>query len=545
MNARFHFIAAIVAITAIAALVAPVAFGAGQSSANFSIPKDSVNAGIADTSSANYTLRSTIGEAVYSMQTNSANNRIDAGFRAQSVVTGPAMTLSPTTLNLGSNPVGVATASMDVTIGNQGTSSLTLSAISITGANSADFVRTGTCTPTSTLLPATTCTITVTFTPGGIGARSATLTVTGNDAVTPTRSTSLSGTGISSNPSINLTVNGSGTVSSAPAGIACPGTCSASFTPGSAVVLTASPTAGSILQSFAGCDATTGLGCTISPLNASRNVTATFVTSAATTPGAPVIGTAIPGNGQATINFTAPASNGGSPILGYTATCIAGPFGANGNTSPITVTGLTNGANYSCSVVAINGAGAGPASGSVNVTPAASALTLLRVYSRKYHGGAVPYEIDIDSMVGMSGFVTVEPRAIGAGHSIVFDFDAAITNAGGVSVVDANLNSVGAASSVASGNSVTVTLTGVPDNKRVMISLFGVNTNANASSAIGFLVGDVTGSRSVNAADISAVKARVGQPLGLGTFRYDVGATGTITSADVSLVKARSGLTLP
>ncbi len=39
-----------------------------------------------------------------------------------------------------------------------------------------------------------------------------------------------------------------------------------------------------------------------------------------TVPNAPTIGTATAGDGQATISFTAPVNNGGSPITSYTAT---------------------------------------------------------------------------------------------------------------------------------------------------------------------------------------------------------------------------------
>ena len=88
-----------------------------------------------------------------------------------------------------------------------------------------------------------------------------------------------------------------------------------------------------------------------------------------TVPGAPVIGTAVPGNGQATISFSPPASNGGSPITSYQATCNPGSRSATGSASPITVTGLTSGTAYSCSVTATNVAGTGPASGVVSVTP--------------------------------------------------------------------------------------------------------------------------------------------------------------------------------
>ena len=93
----------------------------------------------------------------------------------------------------------------------------------------------------------------------------------------------------------------------------------------------------------------------------------------ATVPGAPTIGTATPGNAQATIAFTPPASNGGSPITGYTATCNPGALSANGAASPLTVTGLTNGLTYSCSVTATNAVGTSAPSASVNVTPVAPA----------------------------------------------------------------------------------------------------------------------------------------------------------------------------
>jgi hypothetical protein len=85
-------------------------------------------------------------------------------------------------------------------------------------------------------------------------------------------------------------------------------------------------------------------------------------------PGAPVIGAATPGNTQVSVAFTAPASDGGSAILDYTATC--GSQSATGPASPITVSGLVNGTPYTCTVVARNAVGTGPASAPSNsVTP--------------------------------------------------------------------------------------------------------------------------------------------------------------------------------
>ena len=48
----------------------------------------------------------------------------------------------------------------------------------------------------------------------------------------------------------------------------------------------------------------------------------------------------------------------------------AGTFTATGASSPLTVTGLTNGNTYSCSVVATNSAGSSAASAAVNAVPA-------------------------------------------------------------------------------------------------------------------------------------------------------------------------------
>lgn len=93
--------------------------------------------------------------------------------------------------------------------------------------------------------------------------------------------------------------------------------------------------------------------------------------STPTPPGAPTIGTATAGNASISVSFTPPASTGSTPIIDYVVTCTASGASRSqsGAASPIAVSGLTNGTNYSCTVVATNSAGAGPASSSVSVTP--------------------------------------------------------------------------------------------------------------------------------------------------------------------------------
>ncbi len=262
--------------------------------------------------------------------------------------------------------------------------------------------------------------------------------------------------------------------------------------------------------------------------------------------GAPTITSAIPGNLQATIQFLPPASNGGSPIVSYTVTC-SGGFTNTSAASPITVTGLANDVIYNCTVTAANSFGAGPASVPIAVTPTMNpSLALMAVQSRKIHGAAGPFDLPVTYAAPIGGpTITVEPRAIGAGHKLLFQFNNAITIAGSVIVTDVNSNPIGSGSPLPSGNDVVVTVAGVPDNKRVRVSLTGVNGVLDVSASIGFLVGDVSETRSVNAADISSVKARIGQPASLANFKVDVDASGVIGPTDLTLVKARSGLTLP
>ena len=182
----------------------------------------------------------------------------------------------------------------------------------------------------------------------------------------------------------------------------------------------------------------------------------------------------------------------------------------------------------------------------ITATFSGGPVTLLAVQSRKTHVAAGTFDLSVDSTIGISGAVTVESRTIGAGHTIVFQFSGLVTSVGGVSSVDAGSVAVGAASFAIAGNDVVVTLTGVSDNRRTTIAVTNVNGTAfSPSAAMGFLVGDVNNTRSVNSSDISSVKARSGQTTTALNFKFDVNASGAVNSSDISAVKARSGLTLP
>lgn len=180
--------------------------------------------------------------------------------------------------------------------------------------------------------------------------------------------------------------------------------------------------------------------------------------------------------------------------------------------------------------------------GQIDAPPAL--LNLLSVVSRKIHG-STPFEVIIDRSQPIGGNITVEPRVIGLGHTLVFRFDNAVTSVGAATALDALMGVAGTATVTASGNDAIVTLTSVTDNKRLTVTVTGINGSVTASAPVGFLVGDVNNTRSVTASDVSGVKARSGQITTSLNFRFDVNATGAINASDISAVKARSGMTLP
>jgi hypothetical protein len=106
-----------------------------------------------------------------------------------------------------------------------------------------------------------------------------------------------------------------------------------------------------------------------------------LVQATATAPGAPTIATPVAGNAAATVSWTAPASDGGSPITGYVVRGYVGTAStptvtvnvAAGLTSTV-VTGLANGTSYTFDVAAVNAVGTGPFSAvSTPVVPKAPA----------------------------------------------------------------------------------------------------------------------------------------------------------------------------
>jgi phospholipase C len=128
---------------------------------------------------------------------------------------------------------------------------------------------------------------------GGCSGSSATCTVTlsASEQVTATFNTSQAAL------SVSLTGTGAGTVSSSPLGISCPTTCSANFSVGTQVNLTATPATNSSFTGWSGACTGTASTCSVT-LSASEQVTATFTTTQAE----PVLSVSLAGTGTGAVS---------------------------------------------------------------------------------------------------------------------------------------------------------------------------------------------------------------------------------------------------
>lgn len=107
-----------------------------------------------------------------------------------------------------------------------------------------------------------------------------------------------------------------------------------------------------------------------------------------TPPDPPTISAVSTGDARAAVSFTR-NGDGGSPITGYAVTSNPGGIIGSGSESPITVTGLTNGTDYTFTAQALNDRGSSLASALSNpVTPVASPVTIHVDYTLGQIAGA-------------------------------------------------------------------------------------------------------------------------------------------------------------
>jgi Big-like domain-containing protein/exo-rhamnogalacturonan lyase-like protein/centrosomal CEP192-like protein len=114
------------------------------------------------------------------------------------------VSVSPSGVSFYGQSLGTTSPAQSIIVTNTGSSSLTVSGITISGINSADFVQTNNCS--STLATGSNCTVNITFTPSTAETESASLIISDNAPGSP-QSASLSGSGTSGGGGTSGAVN--------------------------------------------------------------------------------------------------------------------------------------------------------------------------------------------------------------------------------------------------------------------------------------------------------------------------------------------------
>jgi hypothetical protein len=115
----------------------------------------------------------------------------------------PAASITPAMLAFGNVAVGSSSAAQTVTVSNTGNADLVIGAVSLSGAQMADFSAAG--CANSTVAAGKSCSISVAYKPAAAGGSSASLTIAHNAPGSP-GTVSLSGTGVSNTPAPAVSV---------------------------------------------------------------------------------------------------------------------------------------------------------------------------------------------------------------------------------------------------------------------------------------------------------------------------------------------------
>jgi len=350
-----------------------------------------------------------------------------------------------------------------------------------------------------------TITATATDAASNTSAASAGLSITIDTAVSAVSSTAPVGGAVSTDTSVDFTVNFGESVtgiSTDDFALGTTGTAAGTISPGvansgSSVTVTVSSISGN--------------GTIKLNLNSSTNISdaagnsgppayssgSTHTVAIPTAPDAPIIDMVIPDNGQVSVEFFAPGNNGGSAITGYTVTSSPGGITAGGNgftTSPITVSGLTNGTAYTFTMTATNAIGTSAASAASSaVTPKANQTITFA------NPGALSFGSTPTLTATSDSTLTVAFSSVTTGVCTVTSGGALTFVSAGSCTIHANQNgnaSFNAAATVVQTFSVTAAAPGAPT--------IGTATAGNTNASVTFSAPGNTGGAAITSYTVTS-----------------------------------------
>jgi len=179
------------------------------------------------------------------------------------------------------------------------------------------------------------------------------------------------------------------------------------------------------------------------------------------------------------------------------------------------------------------------ASAELYISDEGGGLTLVSAASRKNHGNAGTFDIDLP----LTGTPGVECRAGNGGtfrQAIVFTFSEAVT-----SITGTTTTSCGSVNSTTiSGSTVSVELGHVNcDGSDITVTVLGVNGasgSVDASATMTLRTGDVNTDGVVNNTDLKEIRMNVGRGLvNDDNFRNDITVDGKVNHGDTTLEKSK------
>ncbi len=272
----------------------------------------------------------------------------------------------------------------------------------------------------------------------------------------------------------------------------------------------------------------TGTGASIT-----RSTTYTLtVNLAGTVPGAPTAPVAKSGStsgstGPVAVSFKAPASSGSSAITGYTVTCTSTNLGvtrtATNAASPITVTALTTGKTYRCTVKATNASGSSVASVTSNtiIPGSPGAPTFVRAFSK---------------------------TTSAATGSVVVSFIAGTTNGSAITGFKASCTSSdGGVTRSATAAASPVQVTGMTTAKRYVCTVLGINARGSGvpAAALPVVVGSPAPPTGITVVRLAAGSLRVSFTPGANNGAAITSFTAACRSTDGGVTKSAAGGSSP